>query len=486
MSSGAFLIIFGKSVKRLSSLIFTVVLFNLFKPDSDHSLGVLGSILLSVAICLAIALAMTCFSYFFKKFYIREGNLVFSHGVLNREETVIPLDRIHSLRTEKGIIYRMLDLRGIVFDTISTRQEEIELILSESDWHRLLAMIDNTENPRPVSSEGATEESPASTIGFPISNILLGALCQNHFKGMAVLGSILSVAFDKLSDLPVNATDRLENWLETHFDTLAYSPLAIILIFAAVYFAIVLLWMGRVLLRYDDMRLTYDKRLLTFTCGLFTRASSRFYHDKICTIRIKRNFLEKRFGFSTVTLCQALNASVAKEDDKIKLYGSDSSKFFLDWWIGKGYAEEPSLLSAQSGKGVFFRSIIIPFLLSAGISAALCYFNLYLWLVIPFAYFLISIFKGTLKTRHSSIELKTSYVIIRSGAFAEISSIVKYSNIEVVRIRRSPFSRWTHRVSLLLSTSGTTFHIRSLPESEARKIYETMLFNCLKNIRQSN
>ncbi|MDE6026776.1 MAG: PH domain-containing protein, partial [Muribaculaceae bacterium] len=230
MSSGAFLIIFGKSVKRLSSLIVTVVLFNLFNSDSGHKFGMVTYILLSVAICLGFVLALAFFSYFFKKFYIKEGNLVFIHGILSRENTIIPLDRIHSLRTEKGIIYRIFDLRGIVFDTISTRKEEIELILSESDWHSLLALIDKEERHESLFPVTPPEYNPTSTIGFPISNILLGALCQNHLKGMAVLGSLIAVVFDKLSDLPSNAKDTLANWMEERFDNLLASPLAIILI----------------------------------------------------------------------------------------------------------------------------------------------------------------------------------------------------------------------------------------------------------------
>ena len=50
------------------------------------------------------------------------------------------------------------------------------------------------------------------------------------------------------------------------------------------------------------------------------------------------------------------------------------------------------------------------------------------------------------------------------------------SNIEVVRLKATPFTPYTCRVSLTLSTNGTSFTLRSLQEQEAREIYERLIF----------
>lgn len=475
MSRGAFPIIACKTLKQFSPIIFTTIICNLLNSRSVDKLGMIGSILLSCALCLVMALIVAFFSYYFKKFYISEGNLVVIHSIFNRETTSIPLDRIHSLRTKKGILYRIFDMRGIIFDTLASRHEELELILSESDWKHLLKLIDMEEHPLTLTSDETPETDATTTMVFPATDLILAALCQNHLQGMAVFGSFLMAMLGNLSDLPDGTTDKMADWLENLFESITYTPLGIIFTFTAVYLLILFIWIGRTLLRYADMTMTYNSRLLTFTHGLFTRSGSRFYFDKICTIWIKRNFLERKFGFSTVMLRQALNASVAKEKDQIKLYGADSTAFFLDWWLGKDYASEPTLLSAQSGRGLFLRSLLFPLILTIAASVVLSHFHLYLWLLLPLGYLFISIFKAICTMRHSRIELKPSYIIIHSGAFAEISSILKYSNIEVVRIRRTPLTPRTHRVTLILSTSGTTFYIRSLSESEALKIYERIL-----------
>ncbi|MDE7408694.1 MAG: PH domain-containing protein [Muribaculaceae bacterium] len=432
-------------------------------------------ILLIMAVCVTVPFVWALISYLPKKFYIKDGNLVFIHGIIDHESTIVPLDRVHSLRTEKGIWFRLLDMRGIIFDTLATRKEEIELILDEYEWKRLLEVIDR-DGKQCEASQTATEETESThTVCYPTKNLVLAALCQNHLKGMAVMGSIFAVVFGNLQDLSKEATDTAAGVLDSFFDSLIDSPLRLVVFLAIAYLAILVMWLGKVLLRYYDTSLIYDNKLLTFSYGLLTRASSRFFFDRICTISIKRNFLEKKFGFSTLMLRQALNARAEKEDDNMKLYGSDCSDFFLRWWLGEDYEKEEDFVSARSGKGVFYRYVILRALVALGIAIGLICSELYAWSLLPLIYLVVLFPKGLLAMRHSRIELKKTYCIVHNGSFAETANYIKYSDIEVAGIFRSPLTRRTHRASLVLSTSGTAFTIRSLRVSEANIIREYLL-----------
>lgn len=476
MSAGAFFILFAKIFKQLLAAVVTLAFYNLLSSSKITKFGVWLIILLSLGLCIVLTLILTAISFFPKRFYIKDGNLIFIHGLINRENTVVPLDRVHSLRTEKGIWFRLLDMRGIIFDTLATRHEEIELILSESDWQALLSLIEKEEKPKPDSPYEPPEYNPSTTVSYPVGDLLKAALCQNHLKGMAVFGSIFAVIFSNLDDISEDDTLTAAGYLETFFDSLIASPLQIAILLVSLYIIILLFWLGRVLLRYYDMTMKYDKKLLTFTYGLLTRASCRFFYDKICTIRIKRNYLEKRFGFCTLMLRQALNASAQKEDDNMKLYGTDSSSFFLNWWLGDDYNTLPDIITAKSGRGVLIHSMLPSLLIIAVLAIVFCCNQMYLWLFVPLLWLFIAVWRGICAMRHSRITLKSSYFIIHNGAFAEITNYIKYSNLEVVKIRRTPLTRFFHRVAIMLSTSGTTFYVRSIREDEARLIYEYLLF----------
>ncbi len=478
MSPAAFFIIFTKLFMRTIGATATMIFITLFSLFSKEK-AVFGITLLFIlGAIFGIPFIYSLIYYFTKKYYIKDGNLVFIHGFISHENTIVPLDRVHSLRTQKGLWYRLLDMRGIIFDTLATRQEEIELILDEYDWKRLLSVIQQEEKPHifTESSSDVAENIPAFTAHYPTKNLILAALCQNHIKGMAVLGSFLAVIFENLNDLSKNATDTVANYLESYFDELMASPVSIILFFATVYVIILILWLGRVLIRYYDTTMTYDSNILTFTYGLINRASCRFLHDKICTIWIKRNFLEKKFGFCTLMLRQARNVSAEKEDDNFRLYGSDSSNFFLKWWLGEDYDKLPDILSAKSGKGLLYRFVAIRLLVVVAVSVVIIADQQYPWLIVPVIYLLYSFLKGIYAMRQSKITLRDNYLVIHNGAFAEIANFIKYFDIKVVRIRRSPFSGWSHRVSLSLATTGTSFIARSIPEEQATLIYEYLLF----------
>lgn len=476
MSPCALVITFLKAFKSVIGYIIIVLLVKLWGDYSnDDPSGLLMRLLVVLGISFGVALIAAAVSYFPKKFHIADGNLIFSHGLLHRETTVIPLNRIHTLRTKRGIIYRALGMRGITFDTLASRTEEIELILSENDWQSLIHMIEQGENV--ASSPTATVPppyNPGATLHFSNSSLLHDALCQNHLRGFAILLGLAAMVFDRILDIADNDIESIYNNTVPIFENMALSPLIIAVIVAIAYVVILALWLGKTYLRYSDMTLSYNRRLLTFIHGLLSRSSSRFTYSKICTIWVKRNFLEKRYGLATIMLKQALNASAEKDDENLRIYGADNSEFFLKWWLGDNYTHSPEIAHAHSGRGVMTRIVLIDFVVAAIVTVLLCHFGLYIWIALPALYMLFAIYKGWSVMCRSSITLHQDYIEIHQVTFADECNFLKYGNVEVVRIMATPITRWSGRVSLMLSTAGTTFVVRSLRRADAVLIYESI------------
>lgn len=478
MSRSAFFIMLAKNLKKVLSLFIIMIIVALLDSNRVEE-GILTRTLVSGGVFVLIALLMTCGFYMTKRFYVKDGNLIYTylHGWLQRDTVTIPLDKVQTLRTRRGLIYQLFRTRGISFDTLASKTEEIELILDEADWHSLLSLIKNQEKA-PSTPEEIPPEPPQVARGkilrFGNKDLVLDALCQNHLKGAAVFGGILAVIFGRLSDLSESVMERILDYSADYLDHVAFTPLLIVALVAVFYVVVLILWLGKVILRYFDMSLTIDKTHLTFRSGLIAHSSCRFAYDKICTLYVKRNFLEKKLGLCTSMLRQALFASKDKEEDNLKLYGHDTSSIFLKWWLGDHYDSQSDIISSKSGKGVLIHGMVPSFTISLVVSLVLGYFELYAWICLPVAYFLITVIRSFGLLYHSRITLKDSYVVIENGRLADIKNYIKYENVEVVRLMRTPFTRWFHRVSLSLSTPGTAFMIRSLKEDEATKIYELM------------
>lgn len=433
------------------------------------------TILSWVGITIGISLIAAFAAYYSIKFYVKDGNLIFTHGIIQRLTTTIPLDKIHSLRTNQGLWYRLLDMRGIVFDTLASKGAEVELILDESDWISLMHLIDKEERPKPTSENVPPPFNPSLQKRYENIDLLKDALCQNHLKALVIVAGFIALVFDKLDDIFEDYIETVTDYTMQQWDKLSLSSLDILVALILIYLILVILSVGKIFIRYYDMSLSYDKTFLSFNYGLIARASSRFSYDKICTIWVKQNFLEKRHNLCTSMMKQALNASGLKEDDKLKLYGVDNSEFFLNWWLGKDFKESAEIITSRSGNGVMMHSILPWAVIALVLTGILCYNQEYEFIVIPVVFLLYSVVKGWSAMKRSKIILKDSYVEISDGIFADATNYLKYENIEVVGIKRTPFTRWFHRVSLMLSTSGTSFSVRSLKEKEAEYIYETLL-----------
>lgn len=495
MSLSAFFIILLKSLKTVFAATVVFLLIRFVDSGDSGSADVSWWILVPayMAGCVAVSLLVALAQYLPKRFYVAGGNLVFSHGLLRRQTTTIPLDSIHSLRTKCGLIYQMLGLRGIAFDTLASKGEEIELILSESDWRSLLRYIEKGEQS--VSSASSSVSSPASASGgasrgavqpnsvfiyFRNKYLLADVFCQNHLKGLAVVAALLAAVFDKISDfvgkMELEEIEEYVGGVAGQYSGMsAFSPALVLALLVAAYIIVMLLWVGKAFLLYFNMTATIDGNLLTFSRGLFSRLTSRFSYDKVCTVCVKRNFLERRFRLCTMSLRQALFATADKEEDNIRIYSSEASLALLRWWLGKDYEDEATLLSARSGQGVFWHSILPGVTVLLVVAAALCYWQLYLWTMIPAVCLPVVLLKGYCTMRRSRITLRQTYMVVENGRFADVRNYVKYENVEVVMIRQTPFTRLSGRVSIVFSTSGSSFTVRSIPRAAASRIADTLL-----------
>lgn len=485
MSKSAFVILFMKALQSYMSLFLILVVFKFFGSLRENSfMENIMMLLFYVAGFLVLALVTSFLNFYFKKYYVKDHNLVFIHGVIHQERTSVPLNKIHSLRTKSGFIYRLFDMKGVSFDTLASKTEEIEFILNDEDWNALLDCVK-------IQEKSAIEEPDDETTGqktcsnaaikrLEVSNqnLIKGALCQNHFKGMVILFSAFAAFYNQITAVNEKATEYFIDYVGTQSGSFIWSIPSVLVAVVILYVVMLLFWLGTVFLHYYNMDIQISEKQLFFESGLISRNSSRFSFDKVCTLYVKRNFIERWIGYCSIIIKQAFNATDKKNGTEIKIYGSSHDGDLLNWWLGKDYTSSSTILSAQSGYGFLGYTIMLDVMIVFSIAIVLCYYGLYVWLFVPLVYMMISLVKGLLAVRQSYIQLKEDYIKVSNGKFAKVCNYIKYNDIEVVRLVATPFTSYTHRLKLIISTNGTSFTIRSLKEQEAKDIYELLLLKC--------
>lgn len=300
MSKSAFIILLVKELLSYAGPFLIWAIIKLFNSGRQRSLMETMEMLLFLFICYLVFSVVTAFiSYYYKKYYIKNGNLIFIYGFL-KKETVIPLQKIQSLRTRRGFMYRLLDMKGVSFDTLASKAAEVELILDYKDWDALIERIEQQEQ-MPEEDKQPTEENCVIREAKPVANkytlklsnlnLIKGAFCQNHFRGMIVLLGILFTFYDKV----LSASDRILNlfidYVNEHADYASLSVTVFVICIIVLYLVIMILWIVNVFMQYYNMEVQIDKAQLSFESGLFTRFSSRFSYDKVCTVYVKQNII---------------------------------------------------------------------------------------------------------------------------------------------------------------------------------------------------
>lgn len=486
MSPAAFIVIWMQTFQQLITTFIVIIGMMLFDEDLVYSQRLIMSVAF-IGGALALSAGVAFLKYYFRKYHIEGDSLIYTHGLAFKNTTSVPLERIHNLRTKSGIFYRLVDMRGVSFDTLASEKQEVELILNESEWQALLHQVRIGEDfPDTGGLDAAVAPPPPfrqDKLHVSNLNIIKGALCQNHLQGFAILGAIAAAVFNKVSEIDEDATGRFIDYIDAHAGDVSLSVGQILLCAAVIYLLVMLLWTGRIALRYYGMTITIADNRLTFESGLFSRYTSRIARNKATVLSIKQNPLERLAQCETISIRQAENVTDEKKRGDITIYGSDLGNRILGWWTGddtgselpfrdKDSVKESILMTARSGKGVFVRRFI-PHLLIAVVALLVLMFAADI--VIP-AIAACSLYTGlmagraVMAWRHSSIELTETYVLINRGNIARIREYVRYPDIESVRIRRTPFTRYTGRVSLQLATNSGATTVYSLTLADARTL----------------
>lgn len=444
-------------------------------------LTMIQKILYPMALLLLYFIAVgiqTYLRYRFFKFYIADGHLIVEKGIFKKQTVSIPTYKIYSLRTKSGFFYRLFDMKGISVDTLADKEREVELILDDSDWLQLLEMFKDIKAPdcSEIISDDVqhndTDKETDRTLSYPNLSLIKGALCQNHLKGTIIMAVIL---FNIVLQLDESVISSAADYAVEQSENITLTPLSVSISLVALYFISLLFWIGRIILRYYNMRLDISTDKLFFESGLITRRSVRFAHDKLSTIKIKTNILEHMMHCSTVSILQAFNVTDEKEKNDVLIYGCSISENFLKWWFGNSYDKSGHIMQLRSGKGVFWYSI--RYKLAAIITACivLFHFEQYVYIILLGILLAVYIVEAVLAMNNSYFIIKDDYIEVHTGGFATITYYLKYSDVENISVRYTPFTNLTHRVNISFSTNGSYFSIRSLQEKDALAAYDVIL-----------
>ncbi|MCG3143112.1 MAG: hypothetical protein HONDAALG_00433 [Gammaproteobacteria bacterium] len=458
-----------------------------------------GFVALALLIASTIATALT--RYFSFSYRIEGNELITQHGILERKQRSIPLERIQEIRIEQGVLHRIFDVVDAKIETGGGEGAEASLsVLSRAEAERLRrAVFERVARVRPAADDAnlagqfhrAGEAQAAAPVErvvirrLRLKDLIIIGLTTNHLlSALALAGALWNFAEDLLPDsIYRQAGNIIYRESSRLFMQDVATTIAVALLGALAVFLIgVTFSTAGAIVRFYGFTLSRAGEDLRRRYGLLTRRASSLPRRRIQVLKIEEKIFRRMFGLATLR-ADTSGSHREHEDDNS---GHDVllpiarrnevdgllTTFLPDFDAGQNEWRRVSRLAVR--RGVIKGAIVCA--LAAAILFGVHQQIIALW---PFALLPLVYFISAANYRNLGYALSERYFCARRGWAGRSTHIVPINKIQAVEIHQSPLDRRLGLATLSVDTAGQAYtgggpQISNLPIDEARAIAGTL------------
>jgi len=454
---------------------------------------VYGFMLLMAVVASTVATALA--RYFSFTYRIEGNELITQHGILERKQRSIPLERIQEIRVEQGVLHRVFDVVDAKIETGGGGGVEASLsVLSRSEVERLRrAVFERAARIRSDAGAGRGEERVAAAPGrviirrLGLKDLVLIGLTTNHLiSALALAGAIWNFAEDLLQDsFYKRAQETLYRESSRFFMRDAAPAVALAL---AVALAVILIGMifstAVAIIRFYGFTLSLSGEDIHRRYGLLTRRSSSLPRRRIQVLKIEEKLFRRLFGLATLRADTSGGQRDNEDDDsgrdvllpitRRRAVDPLLTIFFPDFDAGPtegaGGVEWRRVSRLAVRRGAIRGAVVCA--LAAAILFVANWRIAALWplALLPLVYFI-----SVANYRNLGYTLSGRYFCARRGWAGRSTHVVPIDKIQAVEVRQSPLDRRLGLATLSVDTAGQAYtgggpQINNLPIDEAREI----------------
>lgn len=451
-----------------ASLMFSVgtAARNLLLPALFVMLAARGSVVQYwVALFFLPSVALALVRYFSYRYRFEPEDLVIREGIVTRNERHVPYARIQNIDLVQNVLHRVLGVAEVRVETAGgEKPEAVMRVLSLEAVDRMRSQV-FAERGAPAAAgaepaaAGTDADAPRMLHRLGWRDVLLFGVISN--KGLVVVAAATGVLWQ------LDLDDKLYRWLtpeniskleELQRPRSLGSALVLgaigVLAFVLLMRVLSIVW---AFLKFHGFRLQGRGDDLRAEHGLLTRVSKTIPRHRIQVLSAREGFLHRLCGRCSVQVRTA--GAVAQEQ------GRGRDRLWLAPLIRKD--ELPALLrevlpalelddppwrpiAARAWLRLLRRALA---LLAPVVAVGLWYFGAWvLAAVLPLA--ALALVNARLYARHAGYAVVPGAVLYRSGWWVRQWSVVRFSKIQSVERRESPFDRRNAMASLKVDTAG--------------------------------
>ncbi len=456
------------------------------------------------ALGLVASLGFALVRYFTFTYSIDETELQTQEGIWWKHERRIPLARIQDIRLEQNILHRLFKVAALQVETAGGSGAEASLsVISLTDAERLRAYLFAHREVTPAVPAFDLELPPAPATpelvlrAVTLKELMIAGLTQSWLgTAMAGLGGVI---FWLREYLPRRAqSSLLRTGAETASGWLSSSGVSLGLGIALIGLLVLLTGMGvsivRTILLFYGFKLTRTGEDLSRAYGLLNRHVSRLPRRRIQVLEIEQSPLRRFVGVAVLRADTAGSiATHGKEsahntgrDVLVPLLSRDAVDALLPELLPGLSSESPvwQPISPLAIRREALPGTYLCLILSLGLSLFLSRIvHTPLWplglIPLVFLPFLWLASRWSWKQLGWALDGAGVLLRVRRGVLNRSEYLVPLRNLQVIKVRQSPFDRRLGLLSLHVDTAGQTLtgggpRLDHVPQEEGWRLVRSL------------
>ena len=252
------------------------------------------------------------FDYFVKSYEVRDGALIYTKGIINKEVKNINLENIQSIDMSSNIMYQAFNLLSVdinlVGGKIRIKPLKKEIALNLIDILRDLKRDEDNS----VVRENTEEEIQREILRLSVRDLAFYGLLRVRF--FAALGLILALN-DKIRDVFKIVFDNeayFDELLQKNAESVAGNITALFIIIGIFMILVVLASIIFTVIKYYDFILTTKDHNLLCKYGLLTKKSLVIDIDRIQSVKLIYPLRYRFFGLAKLSV-ETLTNNVSED-----------------------------------------------------------------------------------------------------------------------------------------------------------------------------
>ncbi|RDI14345.1 PH domain-containing protein [Flavobacterium sp. AG291] len=311
------LIMFADTLQSAIRALFPILIVWIIKIDQMNKIYLTIGIL-AVFVLVAVIAYLKYINF---TFYLDEENeeFVIKRGIINKSRLGIPLDKIQQVNINQSFLQKIIGVHALEVDTAGTAQKEVTIKaithdLAQSLKSRLLEGIKTTSDNSKVETESYDTVAKHAFIQISLLSLFKTGITSNYVRSFGILLAFFITMFQYIEDFIKYAEiedDPLDNYLRT--DVILKFIMFIILAIMAM---VIVVNLGRTILKFFNFRITKQNDSLLLSHGLLNTKNTIIKPEKVQIVTVGRNYFQKKLDVLDIKIRQASSQEANNQDNK--------------------------------------------------------------------------------------------------------------------------------------------------------------------------